>query len=324
MEYISFNTDHMKPKLWIIAVLNNPSRFKRRVQLFREFIARMQKYQVNICIVELAYGDRNYETDDLDVPIKVQLRTDSVLWHKENMINIGISRLPPDWEYVAWIDTDVDFVRGDWVEETLHQLQHHYIVQLFEDAIDLGPDHQIINTSKSFMYSYKNNIPRFINKKEKCYTYVSYKKSCEFFHPGYAWAARKDALQITGGLLDVAILGAGDHHMAWALIGEGQNSLPTNVSEDYKNHILNWEKRALKLHKNVNYVKGVLYHYWHGKKVNRKYTERWSIIKDNNYEPTNDIYKDWQGLLAFHEGHYKLRDGIMDYFSQRNEDSVDV
>jgi hypothetical protein len=175
------------------------------------------------------------------------------------------------------------------------------------------------------MYSYKNNIPRILDKKEKYYTYLSYNsKKIGYFHTGYAWAARKDALQLTGGLFEVAILGAADHHMAWALIGEGARSVPLNVSDDYKNHVLNWEKRAARLHRNVGYIKNSLMHYWHGKKADSRYNERWNIIKDNNYEPTNHIYKDWQGLLTFHESHQKLRDEIIDYFNQRNEDSVDV
>ncbi len=92
-------------------------------------------------------------------------------------------------------------------------------------------------------------------------------------------------------------------------------SLPNNLSEDYKNCVLNWEKKAGLLHKNIGYVKGTIYHYWHGKKSNRKYKERWSILTDNNFYPTNDLYKDWQGLLTFHEGNYKLRDELMDYFA---------
>jgi hypothetical protein len=323
MDSKSLCVNHLKHKFWVIAVLNNPSRFKRRIQLFREFINRMKNYNVNLCVVEIAYGDRNFETEELDVPIKVNLRSNTVLWHKENMINIGISRLPNDWEYVAWIDTDIDFIRHDWVDETIHQLQFYSIVQLFEDAVDLGPDNEIMKTAKSFMYCYKNGVPRLMNRKEKDYPYVTYRRSGEYYHPGYAWAARKDALQTTGGLLEVAILGAGDHHMACSLIGDGAYSLPQNISDDYKNHILNWEKRAARLHKNVGYVKNMLVHYWHGKKADRKYTERWSVLKDNKYEPTNDIYKDFQGLLTFHEGHEKLRDGIMNYFNQRNEDSID-
>jgi hypothetical protein len=316
-------TKHLHNHFWVVAVLNNPCRFKRRIQLFREFISRMKTYDVNIAIVEVAYGDRNFETDDIDAPVKVQLRTNTVLWQKENMINIGISRLPKDWKYVAWIDTDIDFVNKDWVNETIQQLQHHSVVQLFEDSLDLGPNNEIIKNSKSFMYCYKNNIETAFDKTNSYY-YAKCKNNGIYWHPGYAWAATREAIDTVGGLFEVGIVGSGDHHMACSLIGDGKQSLAKGLSNDYSAHLLNWEKRALRLHKNVGYVKGTIYHYWHGKKVNRKYKERWAILIENNYEPTHDVHRDWQGLLVFYEGHYKLRDDIVNYFNQRNEDSIDT
>jgi len=320
----SLCSNHLRENFWVIAVLNNPCRFKKRIQLFREFIDRMKAYNVNICLVEVVYGERNFESDDIDVPIKVQMRTDTILWQKENMVNMGISRLPPNWKYVAWIDTDVDFINKNWVNETIHQLQHHAVIQLFEDAIDLGPTDEIMNTSKSFMYCYKNNIKRKCNTKEGCLNYVTFRPDGTYWHPGYAWAARRDAIDTLGGLFEVGIVGSGDHHMACCLIGEGKLSIASGLNPDYETHVLNWEKRALRLHKNVGYIKGTIFHYWHGKKINRKYKERWEILRSSQFSPTHDLHKDWQGLLIFHEGSYKLRDDILEYFNQRNEDSIDL
>lgn len=324
MSYKSFDVDHLKDKFWVIAVLNNPSRFKRRYELFLQFIDRMKKCGVKVCVVEASYGCRNFETADLDVDIKVNLTTDTILWHKENLINIGISKLPDDWQYVAWIDTDISFMRPDWVDETIHQLQHHRIVQLFEDAIDLGPNGEIMKTSKSFMYCYKNKIDKAYQKQIKKYYNTEIVKGGVYWHPGYAWACTRETINIVGGLFEMGIAGSGDHHMSTSIIFHGASSLPKGISEDYKNAVLNWETRALRLHRNVGYVKGTIYHFWHGKKANRKYRERWQILIENDFCPTRDLYKDWQGLLTFYEGNYKLRDDLMDYFHQRNEDSVDL
>lgn len=336
----SLDVTHLKDDFWVVAVVNNPERYKRRTQLFHEYIARMKRYGVNLCVVEIAYGERNFETDDIDVPIKIQLRSNTVLWHKENMINIGISRLPPTWKYVAWIDCDVDFTRPDWVEETIHELQHYSVVQLFEDAVDMGPDHQIINTAKSFMYCYKNRIPRS-NKKVlrngKVISndnagsgsmpddyYYSYQSNGTYWHPGYAWAARREAIDTMGGLLDFAIVGAADHHMACCLIGQGDHSIPEGIHPNYRKLVKSWEERALKINKNVSFIKGTLYHFWHGKKRDRKYKERWQVLIDNKYDPTHHIHKDWQGVLTVYPGHEELCDDIRGYFKARNEDSIDM
>jgi hypothetical protein len=301
----------------------------------------MDKYGAKLYVIEGAFGDRDFEVTDPANSRHIQIRTESELWHKENLINIAISRLPADWKYVAWIDGDIDFVRPDWIEETVHELQHHPVVQMFEDAIDMGPDHEIITLFKSFGYCYKNNLPRKYTtgdtivtseqaKKVKTlkfgpYSYYGGSGSSPgtYWHPGYAWAATRDAINTMGGLFDMGIIGAGDHHMACCLIGEGEKSVPKGIHPNYRKSVLAWQERALRLHKNIGYVKGTIYHFWHGKKRNRKYKERWTILIDNIFNPFTDIHKDWQGVWALYPGHEALRDQIREYFQSRNEDSVD-
>jgi hypothetical protein len=318
---------------YVIAVLSNPERYKKRVTLFREFMARMERYKANLLVVELAYGDREYEVTDESNPFHIRIRSDTSLWHKENLINIGITRLPSNWKYVAWVDADIDFVRPDWIEETVHELQHHPVVQMFEDAIDMGPDHQVLTTSKSFAYCYRKNLTyngknATTSAKQEVpsgyyYSYPSHGKGL-YWHPGYAWAATKDAINTLGGLFDLGIAGAGDHHMACCLIGKGAASVPSSVTKEYKRQVLHWEERAARLHKNIGYVKGTIYHFWHGKKRDRHYKDRWQILTENKYDPVKHIHKDWQGLLTLYPGHEDLRDDMRDYFQSRNEDSIDL
>src|SRR6266567_1855283 len=146
-------------KLWVIAVVSNPQRYRSRYHLFEKFKASVEKAGANLLIVELALGHRPFEMTQANNPHHVQLRTMDELWHKENMINVGISRLPADWQYVAWIDADIEFVRTDWVVEIVHQLQHYSVIQLFQSAVDLGPQGEVLQTVDSFMYSYVNNKP---------------------------------------------------------------------------------------------------------------------------------------------------------------------
>lgn len=63
--------------------------------------------------------------------MNLQLRTSHEIWLKENSLNLGFARLPPDWKYAAWIDADVTFARPDWACETVHQLQHNPVVQMW-------------------------------------------------------------------------------------------------------------------------------------------------------------------------------------------------
>ena len=349
----------MYDDFYVIAVINNPMLYNSRIRLFNDFVIRMKNYNVKLMIVEAVYGDHPFQVTEAGNPMHVQLKTNSILWQKENLINIGISRLPSNWKYVAWIDADIDFTNPNWVKDTIHELQHFPVVQLFEDAIDLGPNHEIFNVYKSFASSYAKGIPytglpvskspeiqinKSINQIDKSdksnnfsnknilkdsiafkYSNPSFKKSNYIWHSGYAWAATREAINGIGGLVDFAICGAGDHHMICAMIGEVSKSYPYNMNKHYKMMLQSFQERALKtLNKRISYVKGSIYHYWHGKKVDRKYKDRWQILLKNNFDPLVHIHKDSQGLYVLSPGNDSLRNDLYNYFKARNEDSVDI
>ena len=323
-----------RENLYVISVLTNPERYKQRTKLFKEFMGRMKNYGVNHVVVECVQGCRPHEVTDASNPLHIQLTTNSVVWMKENLINIALSRLPANWKYAAWIDGDVDFVNPDWVEDTLHELQHAPVVQLFEHAIDLGPDHEILNKWESFGSCYVKEKPFKGSKKEwdkkkdsdEGYYFGQYGEgSGEYWHSGYAWAATREALNGFGGLIDFAIAGAGDHHIACGIIGKIMHSVPSKVHPNYIKLLKEWEMRALRTaHKHMGFVKGTLVHYWHGKKRDRQYRGRWEILTKNQYDPTCDIHKDTQGLWVLHPSNNRLRDDLRHYFQSRNEDSIDV
>jgi len=51
------------------------------------------------------------------------LEWNQVLWHKENMINLGVQKLlPPTWKAFAWIDADIEFDSPSWAIDTLKVL----------------------------------------------------------------------------------------------------------------------------------------------------------------------------------------------------------
>lgn len=303
--------------LFVITPISNPKRYESRYRLYREF-AEYVNAQPNteLITVELTFGDRDFALKDVKNHIGV--RCDSELWHKENLINIGASRLPTNWKYMAWIDADVKFARNDWAMETLHLLQHYSVVQMFSQATDLGPNHEGFFNADGFVCSME---------KYGVYRGPYSGKYGLTFHPGYAWAIRREAFDGVGGLIDSAICGAGDHHMALALYGKAKVSIPAKLKESpaYAEPILLWQERAERvIQRNVGYVPGQLLHYWHGKKKDRRYKERWQILADHSFDPRRDVVRDHQGLLRLAGTKPALRDDLRSYFSARNEDSIDL
>ena len=83
--------------------------------------------------------------------------------------------------------------------------------------------------------------------------------------------------------------------------------------------MLIYQKLASKLR--LGYTPGVIRHYYHGSKINRKYTERWKILVDNAYMPSIHVTKNKDGLLIPTKSCPKqLLDDILIYFQERNED----
>jgi hypothetical protein len=315
-------------KLHVIVPMTNAWRYGSRYHLFEKFEKMVLDAGAQLWVVEAAYGNRPHAITHPDNPNHVQLRTYSEVWHKENLINIGISRLPADWEYVAWIDPDVSFARPDWVNETLNQLQHFHIVQMFSHTHDLSPDYYIIKNHTGFMNRYRSGGL----EEEADLTITTYdsarkllKPKPYYAHPGYAWAARRSAIDALGGLIDWCIVGGADYHMAYALIGRVSQTINPAWSQSIKTMFLEWEQRAEKyIRRNVGYVPGSIFHHWHGKKKDRKYQDRNKILIDNQYDPIYDLKRDSQGVWQLTDRSLKLRDQLRDYFKSRNEDSIDM
>lgn len=304
------NNDHTLADeiLYVISVVSNPVRYKTRYKLFNEFVARMKKEsRIQLITVELQHGEREFVTD-----ATIKYRTTHELWHKENMINKAVELLPFGWKYMAWIDADLSFNEENWVDETFQQLQHYEIVQLFSHAIDEGPNGEFIQVHTGFGYQYARGIE-----------WKPPAKYQKFWHPGYAWACTRKAFEGMGGLVDFAILGSADQHMALAWIGKVSHSYNVNIHENYKRLLDEYQRRCEKtIRRNVGFVYGIILHKWHGSKENRKYKERWTILVENKYDPIADIHRDYNGLYQLDEDRIDLRDDIRHYFRARNEDCI--
>lgn len=319
--------------LYVVIPIFNPKQYKTRYRLYFDFMGRMKYYattnktKIEIYVIEAAFANRPFVVTQKNNPNHIQVRSNSEIWLKENLINIAVSHLPQSWKYMAWIDADISFSNHTWVDDTIAGLQHHPIVQLFQTAVDLGPDGEFLQMHHGFAYMYKTSHKLMfesqeIQSKEK--GKIKYNEK----HPGFAWAITKRAFNQLGGLLDIGILGACDHHCALAFIGRVRDSVHQGVTQGYKNRLYNYEILCNEyISGNIGYVNGSIHHYWHGKKKNRFYIDRWSILVKNKYDPDTDLKKEWNGVYAldlYSTRQKTLAREIQDYFSLRNEDSIDL
>lgn len=306
-----------KSELQVVVMVSNPIRFASRYRLYEQFKAHMKASGVELWTCEVQHGDRPFAVTARGDRKDLQLRTYNELWHKENALNEMVARLPYDWRYVAWVDADIAFQRPDWVEETIHQLQNYRVVQMFQSCVDLGPTGEALQTHIGFAYSHVTGRPRPAPGRYG------------HWHPGYAWACRREAWDAMGGLLDFGVLGAGDNHVAHALVGRVEDSVDSAMSGPYMDGLRAYQEQCERwVRRDVGFVPGTILHYWHGKKRNRFYHSRWRILVETQFDPNRDLKEDYQGLyqLADHGDvrSIEIRDRIRGYFRSRSEDSIDI
>lgn len=319
--------DRIADKLYVITPVFNGQRFRSRWSLYEKFRDHVEAAGAELWTVEVAFGDRAFAVTDPCNPRHLQLRTHHDLWTKEAAINAMVARLPRVARYLAWIDADISFVRPDWVGEILHALQRYDFVQPFSEAYDLCPEYGLIQKHLGFAFCHLTGVPHPRPGHTPCYEYGGGKQGGVFqFHPGYAWACRRSAFDAVGGLIDFAILGAGDQHMAKCLVGRGADSVHPRIHPHYRELVLEWQRRAERyILRNIGFVPGAIHHHWHGPKIARRYASRWQVLVGNQFDPLHDIRRDWQGLWSLtvtDERTIALRDEIRAYFAQRQEDAI--
>ena len=296
--------------LHVVTAYANPQRYISRRVLFDRFLAHMRDSGVHTTVVECAYGDRPFELADAPGLTHVGTRAKTLIWEKERQLGVAIGRLPADWKYVAWIDADVTFRSPAWATETVHALQQYDIVQPWDTCYDLGPHGEHLELHRSFARQWL----RGEHIGPGPYT---------FAHPGYAWAATRSALDALGGLIDTAVLGAADHHMALALIGRARDSFPGGISPSYKRPILQWQDRATRhIAGNLGCVPGTIEHGFHGAKADRKYVDRWGILTRNAFDLDTDVKLNTTGMWELTGNKPALRRDIAAYFVARAEDAT--
>ena len=311
IKYAIINNEPIEKKLNVIIVISNPCLYVKRYILLKEFIKRFEEEEENVSlfIVEMIYKNQKFVITDSRKKNHLQLKADTVIWHKENMINLGVKYLlPTDYKAFAWIDADIEFDSSSWALDTLKILNGSKdVVQLFSHCVDMDNDQTNLNIFNGFGYSFNKNKKYTTNSKD-------------YWHPGYAWAITRKAYEKMGGLYDKGILGSADSIMALSFIQKCNLMNNINYSDDYNNSMLEFQNKAKQLR--LGYTPGVIRHYYHGSKINRKYTERWKLLMNHKYSPYEDLTYEKKGILiATKKLSDKFKEDILNYFKERKEDT---
>lgn len=275
----------------------NPCGWKQPVRNGHEFLERLG---VPATIVELSFNGK-FEFD-AEHKINGDI-TKSFMWQKERLINVGIQNLPADVDAVAWIDMDAVFQNPNWYEDTKRMLEEYPIVQMYERIDYWGPDRSVIRQTNSWAYNWNNGLNGKV-----------------YGAPGFAWAARRDA--IPWGIYDKDIIGGGDCHAIAAFVEERKwiekaYSSLKRPAADFEE----WKQKQYPLIGNrIGCVPGVACHIYHGSREKRQYGDRIQILIENDF-CINDIRVAQNGAWEWATDKPRLHRAVRDYFLNREEDS---
>lgn len=299
----------------IVSCFFNPENSPYRLIAFQKFYKSIK--HLNHVIVECLIGPAKPQLPDS--PNIIRVRSDTLLWHKESLLNYAIANLPARFRYVFWIDADVKFTNNSWLPEAVEVLKTKNIVQPFEYCFHLAQDS---TEPDAYDISLKSDVDDSLMLNRKiwrsfCANYVttSYADSENYNqhgHVGFAWGARRDVLDEIP-LYDRALIGGADHIMAHAAAGHLHHECIRKSFTDDIENVERWMANFYDVVQGkIGYVPGDLYHYWHGDTANRQYLKR---IQDFTGLTRDIKVKDANGLYV--SDNVVTRDYLKKYFRAR-------
>lgn len=265
--------------------------------------------------VELAYGDAPFHVTTPDDARHLQLRlpTAAAMWHKEALINAGVTQLlPPDWSAVAFVDAEVVFENNDWAVSSRRALLAGTV-----DA--LQPYSSVTQHGGEFsLTSLAAEVARGGHFQRKYLGDARNAGACG----GFAWVLSRLAWDRLNGLHPYAIIGTGDMLLAAALF-RNTSVLRRVFPPDSAARTLaaQWYAGAARQPAlRVGFVEGHLKHEDHGSFVNRRYIDRQALLAD--LDPTRHLRLNADGLpVPTADMPHALLLSVQRYFATRDEDS---
>ncbi len=292
---------------WGLTCFFNPQQYKNKKENYLKFRESNKKQGLKLICVELAFNDNPYELTNNDADILIQIRTASVLWQKERLLNIAFKSLPQDCDKIAWLDCDILFEDNSWIKLVSESLEKYVVVQPFKTAIllqqDLKKENGII--SNSFVCRLSLN---------------GFSSVFDLQRTGLVWCARREIFELYN-FFDRAILGGGDKIMALSFASMLPKYIDSLPNKDISIFAEKWAKKIIPLVRNsVNYLPLTIIHLYHGEKEKRVYTKRNYILQKYRFNPETDIKINEEGVWVWNSNKKSLHRAVNDYFAYRDEE----
>lgn len=314
---------------WGITSFFNSEKYKNKIENYLIFKQGIKKQGLKIIVVECAFKDAPFELTSDDADILIQVRSNSVMWQKERLLNIALQKIPIDCDKIAWLDGDIIFLNNNWVEETSKLLEEYAVCQLFEHAFRLSEkESQAVknylgtNFDLDLYLGLNERIRQDSGYESAIYHSLNNKLDIRFHNLGFAWAARREIFS-EQGFYDKMILGSGDKIMKNSFSNYKLDQKFTNtLSKELLKDINIWSTAIFsRVKSNVYYTSGKLLHLYHGHSKNKFHQSRYLMIKKYNFKPKEDLKLNEDECFEWASDKKKLHGFVKKYFNIRNDNN---
>jgi hypothetical protein len=306
---------------WAVSSYFNPGALPGRLTNYRRFRRHMV---LPLMTIELAFGDTPFVLGGDDAEFLVQLRGGDVMWQKERLLDLAISRLPASCRYVAWIDCDVVFALPDWPELAMAALGRSQLVQLFEAVHYLRREASDFGLDVAHSYATRIAMAASLARGARVDELLADgdRKAFASTSPGFAWAMARETIERCG-LFDTCIVGGGDRAMIAAVFGEWDHVIRRQrMTAGHAEAFREWGGRFRDaVDGEVGSIPGDLFHCWHGSVEKRRMRERYEEIAPFDFDPARDIGRTESGVWEWTSDKPELHRVVASQFRTRYEDA---
>ena len=315
--------------LWVVSAYFNPAGYTTRLDNFHVFRRHLD---APLLVVEVAAAGR-HQLRPTDADVVLSLTGEDHLWQKERLLNIGMSALPADARYVAWVDADVVLERPGWAEEAARHLERHGgLLQLFERAVHVSRD---ASRGSAFSRDTAGVAPVLTEPSigaaarlgqaeaafDACLAPDRRRANGDIWSLGMAWAATRAVVERCG-LYDGAIVGGGDVLLVAAAVARAEALERRVLTRHEIGHWRAWmaRARAAQLFRHLDALPQQAFHLWHGDLRDRGYGRRLRLTADHDFDPAADLRRADNGTWRWTRPDSDLARAVAAYFASRRED----
>lgn len=243
----------------------------------------------------------------------------SPIWVKENLINLGIASLGEDWECLAWIDKDIQFLNPDWAVEAIRMLEEYDVIQPWSRLLYLDGNHEV-DVGISMLPRFQSLV-RQSRMDDRGWSSFCYRGEC-LGQQGHAWAIRRSFYRKIGKLYDVCISGSGDRAFSMAIreaLGKKEEPLHGMPFPGYQSMSFRTYAELFQGVK-ISHVRGTIIHHQHGELSKRSYAERHELVVRSGFDGDKHLSYSENGTLRLL--HPELEGVLLGYFYSREEHLV--